>query len=146
MGLGELIFCSAALLFGAYRLGYEIESLRTLSFVVIVFGNQATTYNNRERRRLWDSRPSLWLAASSMADIGIASTLAVGGIAMTPLPAWLVAATLAAAVIFALLLDLIKVPLFARLGFAPSARPQHADTQLRALSYSASNAENTPTQ
>ena len=123
MGLGELIFCSAALVCGAYRLGYDIESLRTLTFVVIVFGNQATTYNNRERGRLWGSRPSLWLAASSMVDIGIASTLAVGGIAMRPLPAWLVAATLAAAVIFAFLLDLIKVPLFARLGFAPSARP-----------------------
>jgi H+-transporting ATPase len=109
--------------YGAYRLGYDIESLRTLTFVVIVFGNQATTYNNRERGRLWGSRPSLWLAASSMVDIGIASTLAVGGIAMRPLPAWLVAATLAAAVIFAFLLDLIKVPLFARLGFAPSARP-----------------------
>jgi H+-transporting ATPase len=146
MGLGELIFCSAALVFGAYRLGYDIESLRTLSFVVIVFGNQATTYNNRERRRLWASRPSLWLAASSMTDIGIASTLAVGGIAMRPLPAWLVAAALAAAIIFALLLDLIKVPLFARLGFAPSASPQHENTQLRVLSYSANNAEHTPAQ
>ena len=35
----------------------------------IVFGNQATTYNNRERRRLWSSRPSCWLIASSVADI-----------------------------------------------------------------------------
>jgi H+-transporting ATPase len=46
--------------------------------------------------------------------------LAVGGIAMTPLPLWLIAATLAAAAAFALLLDLIKVPVFARLGFAPT--------------------------
>jgi H+-transporting ATPase len=124
MGLGELVFCTAVLVFGMYRMGYDIGTLRTLSFVVIVFGNQATTYNNRERQRLWATRPSLWLAASSVLDISIASTLAVGGIAMTRLPAWLVAATLAAAVIFALLLDLIKVPVFARLGFAPTPRDQ----------------------
>jgi H+-transporting ATPase len=122
MGLGELIFCTTVLVFGAYRMGYDIGTLRTLAFVVIVFGNQATTYNNRERQRLWASRPSLWLAASSVVDIGIASTLAVGGIAMTPLPVWLVAATLAAAVLFAFLLDLIKVPVFARLGLAPNPR------------------------
>jgi H+-transporting ATPase len=119
MGLGELVFCSAVLVFGAYRMGYDIGTLRTLAFVVIVFGNQATTYNNRARQRLWASRPSVWLAASSVIDIGIASTLAVSGIAMTRLPLWLVAATLAAAVIFALLLDLIKVPVFAHLGLAP---------------------------
>ncbi|HXN10864.1 MAG TPA: hypothetical protein VN859_06440, partial [Steroidobacteraceae bacterium] len=122
MGLGELIFCSAVLVFGARRMHYDIGQLRTLAFVVIVFGNQATTYNNRERRRLWASRPSMWLAASSVLDIAIASTLAVAGIAMAPLPLWLVAATLASAVVFALLLDLIKVPVFGRLGFAPHSR------------------------
>jgi len=122
MGLGELVFCTAVLVFGAHRMGYDIGSLRTLAFVVIVFGNQATTYNNRERGRLWASRPSLWLAVSSVVDIGIATTLAAGGFAMTRLPLWLIAATLAAAVIFALLMDLIKVPVFARLGFASNAR------------------------
>jgi len=34
---------------------------------------------------------------------------------MTPLPAWLVAGTLVAAVVFAILLDLVKVPVFQRL-------------------------------
>jgi H+-transporting ATPase len=45
----------------------------------------------------------------------IASTLAIGGIAMTPLPAWVVAGTLAAAIAFAVLLDFVKVPVFQRL-------------------------------
>ena len=115
MGIGELIFCTAVLAFGAYRMRFEIDALRTLAFVVIVFGNQATTYTNRERRHLWSSRPSLWLLVSSVADLLIASTLAVAGIAMTPLPAWVVAGTLAAAVVFAILLDLVKVPVFQRL-------------------------------
>jgi H+-transporting ATPase len=115
MGIGELLFCTAILAFGAYRMGFTISSLQTLAFIVIVFGNQATTYTNRERRHLWSSLPSIWLLVSSIADLLIASTLAVGGIAMTPLPAWIVAATLAAAVAFAILLDLVKVPVFQRL-------------------------------
>ena len=118
MGLGELVFCTSVLAFGAYRMGFEIGALRTLAFVVIVFGNQATTYTNRERRHLWSSRPSLWLVVSSIADLLIASTLAIGGIAMTPLPAWIVAGTLAAAAAFAVILDFVKVPIFRRLGIA----------------------------
>ena len=118
MGVGELVFCSAILAFGSYRMGFDMATLRTLSFVVIVFGNQATTYTNRERRRLWSSRPSYWLAASSVADIMIASILAVGGIAMTPLPVFVVAGTLAAAIAFAVVLDFVKVPVFRRLGIA----------------------------
>jgi H+-transporting ATPase len=73
-------------------------------------------YTNRERRHLWSSRPGLWLIVSSIADLLIASTLAVGGILMTPLPASIVAGTLAAAAVFAVILDLLKVPVFRRLG------------------------------
>ena len=116
MGIGELVFCTSVLAFGAYRMGFDIGALRTLAFVVIVFGNQATIYTNRERRHLWSSRPSIWLVVSSVADLLIASTLAIGGIAMTPLPAWIVAGTLAAAAVFAVVLDLVKVPAFRRLG------------------------------
>jgi hypothetical protein len=44
--------------------------------------------------------------------------LAIAGIAMTPLPAWIVAGTLAAAAVFAVMSDLVKVPAFRRLGIA----------------------------
>ena len=115
MGIGELAFCTCVLAFGIYRMGFDISALRTLAFVVIVFGNQSTTYTNRDRRHLWSSRPSVWLLASSLADLLIASTLAVLGIAMTPLPVSMVVGTLVAAIVFALLLDLVKTPLFARL-------------------------------
>src|ERR1700729_3007096 len=107
MGIGELFFCTAILVFGVYRMGFTLGALQTLGFVVIVFGNQATTYTNRERRHLWSSRPSIWLL--------IASTLAVGGFAMTLLPAWVVAGTLVAAAAFALILDFVKVSVFRRL-------------------------------
>ena len=115
MGLGELAFCVAILAFGDYRLRFGIDALQTLAFIVIVFGNQATTYINRERRHLWSSLPSTWLIFSSIANLLIASSLAVGGIAMTALPLWVVACTLAAAAAFALLFDFVKVPVFSRL-------------------------------
>jgi H+-transporting ATPase len=99
-------------------MGLGIESLRTMAFVVLVFGNQATTYTNRERRRLGSSRPSGWLIASTVVDLLIASTLAIFGIAMTPLPVLLVGGTLTAAVAFAFIADLAKVPAFRRLGIA----------------------------
>lgn len=116
MGIGELAFCVSVLAFGAYRMGFAIAALQTLAFIVIVFGNQATTYTNRERRHLWSSRPSIWLLLSSVADLLIASTLAITGIAMTALPTVMVIGVLAAAIIFALILDLVKVPVFRRLG------------------------------
>src|SRR5580658_6805140 len=75
MGLGGLVFCTAVMAFGAYRMGFDIGALRTLAFIVIVFGNQATMYTNRERRHLWSSRPSVWVNVSSVADLMIASTL-----------------------------------------------------------------------
>jgi H+-transporting ATPase len=118
MGAGALVFCLAVLGFGRRYMDLDAQALQTLAFVALVFSKQATTYCNRERRRLWSSRPSLWLVVSSVADIGIASTLAIGGIAMVALPAAMVLAILAAAAVFAVLLDQVKVPVFRRLGFA----------------------------
>ncbi|MGO9770195.1 MAG: HAD-IC family P-type ATPase, partial [Roseiarcus sp.] len=108
MGLGELAFCVSALAVGAHLAGFDIDRLRTLAFVIIVFGNQATTYNNRERRRIWSSRPSLWLVASSFLDILIAAALALTGIAMAPLPLVAVAGTFVAAAAFAFVMDFVK--------------------------------------
>jgi H+-transporting ATPase len=116
MGISELGFCAAVLVVGKYRLGLGIEALRTLSFLALVSGNQATTYVNRTRRHLWSIRPSPLLVFSSVADLLIASTLALAGIAMTALP-WLVAGSvLAGAAVFGLLVDLVKVPVYRRLG------------------------------
>ncbi|OIQ95832.1 calcium-transporting ATPase [mine drainage metagenome] len=123
MGVCLLIFCIGILAIGEFGMHLGTGALRTLAFLVLVFGSQATIYAIRERRHLWGTPPSLWLALSSVADIAIASTLAVGGFAMSPLPPLVVAGTLAAATVFALLLDLVKVPVFARLGIAD--RPTH---------------------
>ena len=115
MGICLLAFCTAILVVGDFGMKLGTEALRTLAFATLVFGGQATIYAIRERRRLWLSRPSLWLVVSSVADLVIASTLAISGIAVTPLPPVVVAGTFAAAIVFAVILDLIKVPVFRRL-------------------------------
>ena len=118
MGISELVFCTAVLAIAKFHLGLGIETLRTLAFVAIVFGNQATTYTNRERQRLGSSRPSRWLVGSSVADVLIASTLATCGIAMNPLSILAVGGVLVAAAVFAFVVDFAKVPVFNRLRIA----------------------------
>lgn len=118
MGLCLLAFCSATLAIGKFGMSFGIDELRTLAFIALVFGGQATIYAIRERRHLWGSFPSRWLATSSVADLSIASLLAVGGFAMTPLPTAAVAGMLIAAVGFGLVLNLLKIPVFRRLGIA----------------------------
>jgi H+-transporting ATPase len=99
-------------------MGLGIEALQTVAFVAIVFGNQATTYTNRERQRMGSAPPSRWLIGSSVIDLLIASTLAIYGIAMAPVPMFFVGGTLVAAAVFAFVLDFAKVPVFKRLGIA----------------------------
>jgi H+-transporting ATPase len=118
LGICLLAFCTGVLAIGKFGLDLGTAALRTLVFVSLVFGSQSTIYSIRQRRHLWSSRPSLWLAASSVADVVIASILALGGIAMAPVPALIVAGTFAAAIAFAVILDCVKVPVFHRLGIA----------------------------
>ena len=124
LGVCMLAFCSAALAIGKFAMNLQIGALRTLAFIALVFGSQAMIYAIRERRHLWSSLPSPLLAVSSVVDIGIASTLAIGGIAMARLSISLVAGMLAAAALSAFIVDLVKVPVFVRLGIAKD--PRHA--------------------
>jgi H+-transporting ATPase len=115
LGTCFLAFCTAILAIGKFQLHLSIGALQTLSLVGIVFGSQATTYVIRGRQHLWGLRPSLWLVLCSMADVLIISTLAVLGIAMSPLPLAIIACEFAAAIVFGAILDVVKIPVFARL-------------------------------
>jgi H+-transporting ATPase len=61
-GLCLLAFCTFVLAIGRFEINLGTEALRTLAFVVLVFGSQATLYAIRQRRHLWGSRPSLRIA------------------------------------------------------------------------------------
>ena len=118
LGACFLAFCIVVLAVGKFEMRFGIEALRTLSVVAIVYGSQATIYAMRGRRHLWGLRPTVWLVASSVADVLIISTLAIRGIAMAPLPVSVLACEFGAAIIFGLILDGVKIPVFARLGIA----------------------------
>jgi H+-transporting ATPase len=113
-----LAFSTAILVVGKFELHLGIQALQTLSVVGIVFGSQVTTYVIRGRQHLWGLRPSLMLVLSSVADVLIIPMLAIYGIAMAPLPLAVVACEFAAAIVFGLVLDVIKIPVFARLGIS----------------------------
>jgi H+-transporting ATPase len=115
LGVCFLAFSTAVLAIGKFEMHLGIEALRTLCAVGIVFGSQATTYVIRGRQHLWGLRPSLILVLSSVADVLIISTLAVCGIAMAPLTLSVVTCEFAAAIVFGLVLDVVKIPVFARL-------------------------------
>jgi H+-transporting ATPase len=115
LGCCLLTFCTAVLMVGKYRLDFDIGKIQTLAMIALVFGGEATLYSIRERRRLWSSRPGTWVIIASIGDILIISAVAVLGIAMHPLPIAVVAYTLCAALLFAFLLDFVKVPVFGRL-------------------------------
>ena len=115
LGACFLAFCTAVLAVGKFEMRLGVEALRTLSVVAIVYGSQATIYAIRERRHLWGLCPTLWLLSSSVADLLIISMLAVRGIAMAPLPLTILAGEFGAAIAFWLILNIVKIPVFARL-------------------------------
>lgn len=118
MGVFDLLFCVACFSTGQFLLNLDTGTLQTLAVVTLVFSGQAIFYVARERQHLWSSWPGKWLIVSSAADLTLFSLLAVNGVLMRPLAIAVVAGLLAAAVIFCLFLDLLKVALFRRLRIA----------------------------
>jgi len=118
MGMFDLLFCVACFSTGRFLLNLDTGTLQTLTVVTLVFSGQAVFYVARERQHLWFSRPGKWLIISSAVDLSLISLLAVNGVLMRPLAIAIVAGLLAAAAIFSLLLDLVKVVLFRRFKIA----------------------------
>ena len=118
IGLTGLIFPLGMIAIGKFILGFGVTELRTLAFISLVFASQATIYVLRDRKRMWGTRPGLWLVLSSLLDIGIAATLSIAGLLMAPLPVWMVASVLLAAAVFSLFLEAVKLAAFRRLGIA----------------------------
>jgi H+-transporting ATPase len=108
LALCNVMFCTAVVAIGYFRLHLARPELRTLAAVTLVFVGQATFYAVRDRRRLWSSRPSGWILVSSAADVLIITVLATQGFLMAALPAGLVGLVLGASVVLALVLDMVK--------------------------------------
>jgi H+-transporting ATPase len=118
MGMFDLLFCVTCFSTGRYLLDLDTGTLQTLTVVTLVFSGQAVFYVARERQHLWSSRPGKWLVISSVVDLTLISLLAVNGVLMRPLAIAIVAGLFAAAIVFSLLLDSVKVVLFHRFKIA----------------------------
>jgi H+-transporting ATPase len=112
LGLFDLAFCVGLLTLGSLVMHLDIDTLRTMTLVILAFNGQAVFYVVRERKHLWSSRPSLLVILSSILDLLIVTTLALGGILMTPLALSVVAGIFAAAIVLAFIMDQVKVWLF----------------------------------
>ena len=94
--------------------GLGAAQLQTVVFLLLVFTNQACVYVLRSDGWLGPNAPSRWMLLASAADIALVCTLALAGWLMAALPALLVAALIAATLVFALLLDAAKRWVFGR--------------------------------
>ncbi|WP_245817851.1 HAD-IC family P-type ATPase [Granulicella rosea] len=117
-GLGFLAFCIAVLTVGTYKMHLDIDHLRTLCVLSVVYGSQAITYALRDRQHLWGLRPTSWLLLSSVAEVLFISLLANRGIGMSSLPLLVLALELFSAILFFFVLNLAKIPIFRRLRIA----------------------------
>ena len=116
MGACLLAYCTAVLAVGQYALRLDADQVRTLTFTAMGVwqpGDDSTPYGNagisgaHAPATGFSRRP--WPTCSSL------RALAIAGVAMTPLPPLIVAGTLVTAAALALVLDLVKRPVFTRL-------------------------------
>lgn len=116
LALGWLGFSFGIFFIGHDGLQLDANHLDSLMFLMLVFVAICNVYLIRERRFFWRSRPGKWLVVASVLDLTIVSILAVKGVLMAALDPTLILELLLSTIGFMLLLDLVKVWLFRRLG------------------------------
>ncbi len=115
LGLFKLSYCMGVLATGWYYVGLDPDHMRTLTFLMLILAGQANTYVVRERGHFWHSRPAGIMIMASIADLAIVTSFASFGVLMTPLPLAIVGGLFGSTVVFALLLDALKVRVFRHL-------------------------------
>lgn len=96
------------------RFGLDPGQMQTMVFLLLVFTTQANVYVLRNDGRIWALAPSVAMAAASMADFMIVSTMAVTGTLMAAVPFKLIGALIGTVAVFALVLDQAKGVVFRR--------------------------------
>lgn len=115
LAVGKLCFSLGVFLGGHYLLHLNMPRLQTLTFATLIFSSQGGVYLLRERGHFWESRPSLFLIASSVFGLSVTAILAGGGILMPRLSIWLLLAVVGIGLLWFAVLDWLKVWLFCRL-------------------------------
>ncbi len=115
LGSFRLLYLLAILSLCWISFGLSPEQMQTLTFVMLGFAGQGNVYVLRERGRLWRSRPAPIMIFASLCDVTVMGCLAAFGILMTPLPLWIIGMLIATTLAFTLVMDSIKLAVFARL-------------------------------
>ncbi len=110
-----LVFLVGAVEIARWAAHLSDAEAQTVAFLALAFVGQANVHLVRARAHLWRSPPGRSLVVSSSVTLALVSVLATTGVLMTPIPAPLVLALLAAVAVYTLGLDLAKVRLFAQL-------------------------------
>ena len=118
LGIAAILLCFSFGIVWAGRTAFRlpIPTLQTVVFVWLVFSGQAIVYLVRERHHVWRTRPGPWLVASTLGDLLAVTGLATRGWLMAPVAPATVLALLGLALTYLAGADLLKLPLFRRLG------------------------------
>ena len=98
--------------FGTGVLHLDLARMQTMVFVWLVASGQATIYLVREREHFWHSRPSAWLAVTSVVDVVVVLVLAGTGLMMAPIGLLPLGVVLGTSAVYLLLVDGLKGAIF----------------------------------
>jgi H+-transporting ATPase len=115
LGTFKLFYCMCILSVGWFVLHLKPDEMQTLTFLMLILAGQANVYVLRERDHFWKSRPARVMLFASLTDIALVSCLAITGVLMAPLALETVGMLYLTTLLFALVLDAIKVFVRARL-------------------------------
>ena len=115
LGSFRLLYLVAVLGVGWYGLRLSPGEMQTLTYAMLAFAGQGNVYVLREHGRLWSSRPAPIMLVASLCDVLLVSSLAAGGVLMSPLPITVIAVLAATTIIFTLAMDSIKIAVYAHL-------------------------------
>ncbi|MDR3406751.1 MAG: plasma-membrane proton-efflux P-type ATPase [Chthoniobacter sp.] len=115
LAMCKLAFSFGVFAYGHYVLHFDTPHLQTLTFATIILSTQAGIYLLRERGHFWASRPSPLLLGSSAFAAIVAVVLSQSGWLMPTIPLHLIASVAALALAYFIVLDWLKLWLFARL-------------------------------
>ena len=85
LGVFKLSYCLSVLAVGWYLLHLNRGQMQALTFLMLVLAGQANVYVLREREHFWKSHPAWVMLIAPSADVAIVTSVAAGGVLMTPL-------------------------------------------------------------
>ena len=116
LGAVKLGYAMTMLALGWFWLHLDPKAMQTLAFFLLVLAGQATSLVLRERGHVWHSRPAVVLLSAIATAMGVTTALAWGGWFMTALAGRLVAAVYGTTLVYAFMLDAVKVMMLKRLS------------------------------